>query len=416
MGNYTASRMNWAMGNVTKFVSLIRFSHGPGKIDGPLPSFLFNQLIDTFSMIRDEKYSEDENENENCKRKLFEHLHAAFMKHMEKNLSPDLWKIDGDTGKQKLYNQEWMARLAKIGLRISPTQGAEINDADAYASWMEGDFQRFLRGEHAISQVNERIAGSVGEIIDLPEPRNVRGNRQDRNGGGTPGTAEASTAEEASEGEGLPEIQENVEEPETPAAPETPETPHVQETAETPSPTAEDEIGETEEAGTETGAETETETVAEAPPTFREKYAPVVDRIVNRFGKWPSIYAVGRSREMTEALYKARVIVPENIRNSEWAYGKIVERFLELEPMNFFQSIQGENFVGNEFLRQDDVETEMGLAVLASLRKGHLPNTDHIASADTQMYLNMLFLDNQTWSKNWSPESIREVGKIFLNA
>ncbi len=387
MGNYTAGRMNWAMGNVTKFVSLIRFSHGPGKIDGPLPSFLFNQLIDTFSMIRDEKYSENKNENENCKRKLFEHLHTAFMKHMEKNLSPDLWKIDGDTGKQKLYNQEWMARLAKIGLRISPTQGTEINDADAYSAWMEGDFQRFLRGEHAIAQVNERVAGSVGEIIDLPEPRNVRGNRQNRNEVRAPDVSGVTGTGETAETEELPETQETVEEPET---------------------------GGTEEVETETG--TETETAAEVPPTFREKYAPVVDRIVNRFGKWPSVYAVGRSREMTEALYRAGVIVPENVRNSEWAYGKIVERFLELEPMNFVGNVEGENFVGNEFLRQDDVETKMGLAVLASLRMGHVPNIDHVASSDKQMYLQMLFLKNETWSLNWSAEQVREVGKIFLNA
>lgn len=410
MGNYTAGRMNWAMGNVTKFVSMIRFSHGPGKIDGPLPSFLFNQLIETFSMIRDEKYSEDATENENCKRKLFEHLHKALMNHMEGNLSADLWKPDPDTGKQKLYNQGWMARLAKIGLRISPTQGAEINDADAYGSWMEGDFQRFLRGEHAIAQVNERVAGSVGEIIDLPEPRDARNERRDRNGGSAPSAAETPATEETAEAEDFPEVRQTVEEAEIP------ETPHVQETPEPPSPTVDDSTGDAEEADTETRVETVTETEAEVPPTFREKYAPVVDRIVNRFGKWPSVYAVGRSREMTEALYSAGVIVPENIRNSEWAYGKIVERFLELEPMNFFQGIQGQNFVGNEFLRQDDVETEMGLAVMASIRKGHVPNIDHIASADTQTYLTMLFLDNQTWSGNWSPESIREVGKIFLNA
>ncbi|MFB0964172.1 MAG: hypothetical protein QMC36_00420 [Patescibacteria group bacterium] len=396
MGNYTSGRMNWALGNVTKFVTLIRFSHGPGKIDGPLPSFLFNQLIDTFSMIRDEKYSDDAEENEDCKRKLFEHLHKALMTHMEKNLSPDLWKIDGDTGKQKLYNQEWMSRLAKIGLRISPSQGAEISDADSYAAWMEGDFQRFLRGEHAVAQVHERVAGNVGEIIDLPNASPSTKRRPAESG-----TSEPETADQNAEISEPAEVEQTTEE-----TGETDGESSVEPNAELPA--------ETEEEAAEGANATEAE--AEVPPTFRETYAPVVDRIVRRFGRQPSVYAVGRSKEMAAALHRAGVLVPANIRNAEWAYGKIVERFLELEPMNFFQGIEGENFVGNEFLRQDEVETEVGLAVLASIRKGRVPNIDHIAAVDTQMYLSMLFLDNHDWSRKWSPEDVREVGKIILNA
>lgn len=102
--------------------------------------------------------------------------------------------------------------------------------------------------------------------------------------------------------------------------------------------------------------------------------------------------------------------IPGDVSNSEWALSKIVERFLELEVQDSFEQYET-GFVGNEFLRYDDVYTKVGEAALWSLRHGGGFNFDHIVSPDSQIYLHLLFREGRTWA----PEDLRNVGKILMD-
>lgn len=329
MGTYGSDNANWAMLNAGKYVKLIKLQGGPGKLDGPLPGFLFDELVKTLDKIRHQKYDADTESDRKVKEALFRTIHFKLMKHLEDNLNSDWWKFDAESGTQKLYSHGWMAQLARMGFRISKTQNPSNFEGSAYETWLKNDFNRFMSEERSVPLVQENVARGAADILGR-DP-----------GSGTPPTAPASgpsaPGTPPSGNSGTPPAGRSggtgpsagAVPPSENAAPETAREPEVRtsaESVESPVPAVAEPAPEGEPVNLAPETEAEGEPRAEARTPTEEEVR--FERVMDRYGA-PSVaaYAERLGNIAKTALGKFNVAIPDDLRTGEWGYRTILKEF-----------------------------------------------------------------------------------------
>lgn len=384
-GTYEVGNANWSLAAPSTFVKQFKVQAGHGGLNSELEQYLFGTFKQSLEKIRSTKYGSSEAENLEIKKKLFQEYHLNFQQYIHTRLGSDKLAEDPKAkGVPKFANEPYMRQLTSEFGFTPKLQNDAIFEGDPYKKWLNEDFNRFMSIK-SVKQYGNSVSTNVDGIIDRNLIPQVPTALPRSNPGRNP----------------IPNVPTGGDQFETEAPTTLPE--NVQ-------PSGAD------SSNDENGTDSSVSRVAEENPeetlTFRERFAPVVDRMVDRFGKRVTVYAEGRSLQIREILRKAQILVPEDLLDSEWALEKMVERYLELEPANFFQNVREDDFVGNEFLRDDVIETRIGMEALASVRRGRAPNIDHVTSSGAQIYLHMLFLE----SEMWKPEDFQEVGKILMNA
>lgn len=331
---------------------------------------------------------------------------------MQKNLvskvSSDWWKNDGPGGCQRAETQEWMGKLMKRGFRLSPTQESKYLEGRDYDAWLERDFDRFMSGEQAPVAVRGTVT-KIDDILERP-PRSASVRRTDGGtpppagpGGGTPPPAPPGPTPPPSN----PPNSGNVLPTRTPAPDSTELTDDDR--------GSDDDWAAATEDHPDSANRPETRTaVPENPPGEESSQAAenesgdrrgTVDRIVAKFGPAVRAYARSRSREMAASLKDLGIKVPTDVDSGEWAYRKIVERFEELEPHEFFQDAEGiEGLIRHELLPYDEITSRIGWEIREAVKNG---DAFELGNANAKL---ASLLDGSDAGK-WTADDLFKVGE-----
>ncbi len=420
MGLYGADNANWALLNAKRTVSLVTFQSGPGELNNAGDIYAFGEFVKNLDVIRNARYSENEDENRATKMALFRELHWNFMKVIPRKVSSDWWKDDGPNGMQRVETKGWMIDLMNRGFRMAESADPKWLEGDAYEAWLERDFERFMNGADTpiprAGTVRERVITSSDEVLGYSaRPAGEPNVRPMPNEGPNNGSESGTDL------------------PPSGPAPTPPPTrsafPHVSSipdgnarvapSASAPTQSSSASVAEgVMEARGETSVSVESEPLppegdareADVSETSEPENRRTADGTFAEFESDIRRHAWARSHIIAEYLRNLGIEIPKDVENGDWALEKISARLKELEPYEFFQAAQNFDEIRDfDLVHTDELETRLGQEIRQALKRGErfrstLPENRRIHRLLSTEGLGI-----------WWPSDLRYVGKAAMN-